>query len=868
MIVHLYRVAYAYAPGEFFIQYKVVSKGTNKLKDATVKTAKPLMTNATVDLKALARSDSMIRDLTTKFLITKWALLSDDYRIKEQPGSRRVREAWQFIDQTVKPGNTETKLADALFPLFNPPFGYDYNTALLLFSAWFGYHRLDLEVYINGSRVQQQSLVNFVDRGSKDFFQNIATNTVVSLSRRAVPDKAQIKARIQIAETHQFLLKDAQSEVVWLKETAEDDRHGPDLCASARQAASNLEQAVDIAIQYDREANQIREQISQANTAKELISLQKKIGKLPTLGNVQAQADTPEILGQQIEQRFTAVVETICQENESPEQITQIGLNRTRLLDEKKAIANAGLPILTQRIDQSLTRLEQREKDLKAALQEEELERNLLNIINGVDPRSRLQQLRNGLTTLNELGNLSRKLATQRDTRLQQVEKAIADILAQISKSHRDLENVNQQAQLQPIRDRLISLQPRCADTEEAKEITALLNQIEEIRGRLIAQEQHHTELKQAILRVKDDAPLLELTEGRTQLQELVDLPVDLAQLRENRGRALEKAVSVIHSQIEQAENTLANAQTTKQLRNVQETLYGLKQRCAETPEAERVEALLERWQIRQEELAQAERHADEIRRILDAADPKATLKRLIEAQQQVNELSNVPDNLIKERDQRLAQLEQAISTIRDQIEGARADLTAASNRNAISETRDALLKLQARCVDTPEEEEITQLISRTDQLRDEFEEQERRKRAWRETINSVRGNSHRLQELYNGQATLHALTDLPDDLKRARDARLQEIEKSINDIQQHVERASHSLDAATDPGQLQKQRDELIKLRHRCEDTPLERVVNQHVERADALKHFMEQIEKERKPEVDTPGASQEQIKRLEQLG
>lgn len=868
LIVQLYRVAYVYAPSEFFTQYKVVSRGSNKLKGATVKSAKLLMTNAIADLKALARSDSMVRDLSTKFLITKWELLSADYRIKEQPGSRRVREAWQFIDQTVKPGNSETKLSDALFPLLNPPFGYDFNTALLLFSAWFGYNRLDLEVYVNGRRVQQQSLVNFVDKGSKDFFQTITTNTVVSLSRRAIPDKAQIKLRIQTDETNQFILEDATNEVVWLKETADDDRHGPDLCASARQAANNLEQAVNVAIQYDREANQIKEQISQANTAKELIRLQKKIGKLPTLGNVKAQADTPETLGQQIEKRFTAVVETICQDNESPKQLTQVGLNRARLQEEKKAIANAGLPNLTQRIDQSLDHLEQREKELKAALQKAQHEQSLLNIINGVDPRSRLQQLRIGLITLNELGDLPEKLATQRDARLQQVENAIADILAQISQSHRDVENVNQEVQLQPIRDRLLSLKPRCAETKEAKEIAALLDRIEEIRGRLVAQEKHHTELKQIILYTKEQASLLDLTSGAAQLQELSDLPSDLAQLRESRVDVLEKAISEIRNKIEKAESALADGRTTHQLNEVQEMLYTLKTRCAETSEAERIEILLARLETKREQIAQAERRTDDIRRVLDAADPKAPLKRLREAQQQVHELRDVPPNLSEAREQRLSELEQSISSIRAQMDRASADLTVAQDRSAINKIRDNLLKLHARCADTPEEKEIAQLISNTDQLKAKLEEQEQRKSAWRETINSVSSKYQRLRQLLDGQATLQALTDLPDDLNSERDARLRDIEKAINTIQQQVDRAGQSLDAIINLSQLKKQRDELIKLRQHCEDTTLEGVINQHVERADALQYFMEQIEKERKPKVETPRASQEQIKRLEQLG
>jgi hypothetical protein len=121
---------------------------------------------------------------------------------------------------------------------------------------------------------------------------------------------------------------------------------------------------------------------------------------------------------------------------------------------------------------------------------------------------------------------------------------------------------------------------------------------------------------------------------------------------------------------------------------------------------------------------------------------------------------------------------------------------------------------------------------------------------------------------LLDGQATLQALTDLPDDLSRERDARLRDVEKAIQAVHQQVDRAAQALDAVVNPGQLQNQRDELIKLRQRCEETPLEAVVSQQIERADALQHFLEQLEKELKPQVESPTASHEQVKRLEQLG
>lgn len=867
LFLRLYRAAFAYAPTEFFTQYRVAARGMNKLRDATRVTSQELILNATANLKALARRTSLVGDLCDMFLVQKWELLMPDYRIREQPGSRRIREAWQYLDNAIKPGNSENKLRDALFPLLNPPYGYDYNTALLLFAAWFGYHRLDLEVSVNGLRKPQQALIDLVEKGSREFFYSIAVSDIVSLQRRVMPNISEIKKRIQDAAQTSLAFETAMNEVVTLREIAGDERYNADLRDSAQHTANNLQQAIDVAREYDRAAAQIKEQVVRANTAQELITLQRKIAQLPHVGNVAAHEEAPAHLKERIDQRFADVIETICQENESPAQLTEVELKRMRLTSEKNAVAGVGLPALTQRIEASLARLAQREAELKQALQEEQRHQSLQAIIETVDPRGRLQQLFSGKATLQELADLPDQLAQQRDVRLQQVEKAIAEIRSQITRSQRLLENVSQLDELRTVRDKLVALQPRCADTHEATEIETLLLQADQTRARLEDQARRHAELKEIIRGVNDKAPLRQLIEGATQLRNLSDLPPDIVRLRDDRLKAVDKQIAAIHTQIEQAQSELGTARTVGQLDKLRTMLYELKSLCKDTAAVDNVEQMLEEFSVVYDRLTQKELRESEIRRVISAADPRASLRQLTEAQAQLSELTDMPDHLAAERDKRLQEIKQAIGAVRSQIKQARATLGTTQERQTVKAIRDRLLPLQARCTEMPEEGEVVQLIQQSDTLLAELDEQERRTNEWRARIRGVDVNHQRLRPLLDGRATLQSLPPLPDALIVERETRLREIEKAIAAIEQEVARTNAALDAAVTRRQLDQQRDALLALKQRCEDTPAETTLVQSIQRADALRRFFEQLESERKPQIDSPTGSHSQDVRLQQL-
>ena len=165
MLDECYHLAYRSCPPEFLTQYRVSNP---KLRIATKLTAKQLLRGSVASLRQGSGVDPVARDLCNKILYPKWRLLAPDSRVQE-PGERRVRQAWDYLDRTFAPGQPETMVREAISTLLNTPFGYDFNTVMLLFSAWFGWHAHDLSVSALGHRASRDNVELWLDRGPKEF---------------------------------------------------------------------------------------------------------------------------------------------------------------------------------------------------------------------------------------------------------------------------------------------------------------------------------------------------------------------------------------------------------------------------------------------------------------------------------------------------------------------------------------------------------------------------------------------------------------------------------------------------------------------------------------------------------------------------
>ncbi|MDA0244963.1 MAG: hypothetical protein OT477_16220 [Chloroflexi bacterium] len=611
----LYQRAFAYAPPEFFQQYPLISRGRNALKIATQTAAGYLLQNAANALQTVAQEKSTkpLDDLCT-MLIRKWELLRPNYTVRDEPGSRAIRETWQYIDQQFAPDKGEVVLRNVLIPLLNPPYGYDYNTALLLFAAWFGHHRLDITVYFGGQLVGQEALLKVVQNGAVEFFKEMVVKSV-SLQQRVMQDKGEVQKHIRQAQQGSYTLDDVATEIIWLKEKAADARYDPDLQTSAQQAADLLANAKEVAEAYAAEVAKIKEEIGRARTAQALITTQNKIGKLPQLGNVQPTAETPEQLQQLINEQFQEVVEAICVRYETPTELTDVGLSRQELKKERQAIEKIGLPALLNRLEQSFERLAKHEQALYQVQQEAQTNAQWQAQIERVDINGRLVQLQQGVEELRQLNSLPEEIARQRDSHLQRVEQEIASLYHKMADTQSGLQSVTSRAALRTHRDTLVKLQPRCEGSELAEPIATQLQQADKLlsffdqlereqKPQLNSLEENKTQYRR--LQQLRETYQADLSPSQQQLIAKVQEEIDQA-VKEQRRKALawleQQQAGQQGQNLIQLQKTLASPPTSWAFlhENEQEPLAALRQEVRRKIDADTLQAIESRFRQIQE---------------------------------------------------------------------------------------------------------------------------------------------------------------------------------------------------------------------------------------------------------------------------
>ena len=361
-----YRVSYRNSPPEFFTVYKSASQGQNKLRDATRDVASVLLRNSLSSNRDSIAANPVARDLCQKFLWQNWHLITADYRIQE-PGDQHVLDGWNVFEQQFPGGAKDLKVRDLLVTLFNPPYGYDYNTLTLLLCAWIGYHLHDIEITLLGRRAKLDNLVNLLTEGGKKFIQQICCTQPLGISRR---DQGQmirdVKALIQRANRETFTQDEAAEAITNLQSFCADQGLQPELCESATQAAENLQKALGIAQSYDVSANEIIVIVRDERNLNDLINVQHKIITLPNLGNVIQNTPSPAELGAKWRERLEGLVEDECIRLENIQRIAQVDLHESRLEDLKKHLKKAKLTELSKRVDQALGMIKEKSAELEA----------------------------------------------------------------------------------------------------------------------------------------------------------------------------------------------------------------------------------------------------------------------------------------------------------------------------------------------------------------------------------------------------------------------------------------------------------------------------------------------------------------------
>jgi hypothetical protein len=438
-----YKLAYRFSPPEFFTQYQ---NANSKLRSAVKLVANQFLRGAGPSLQHDIASDAIARELCGKLLNTKWRLLTSDFRL-QKPGDPHIHQAWDFLDRTFAPSKREVLIREALIPLFNPPYGYDFNTVTLLFCAWFGANAHDLRLVAQNQTTTNSSLAEWFTN-PKEFVVRLAVTHNAALARRepgeATREIQKLIDCVMAASEASIMHEDAEHMSAKLLDYVSDEHSDSGVRDRARTTIEILKAARATAQDYEKQARAISQTINSESDIEKLLSARSSIGRLPRLGIVQTLAAQPMMLQEQLAQKLRSAIETTSRRYETISSRTHLDLHRTHLDRLSTHLQSAGLSELLPRVNVAINNLNSQAERLEV----EEREDGLRTRIQGLDERARLRTLYEHRDWLENISSPSQVTLEMRDKRLATIKAKIAHLERQITNLQANLGEIDSQEAL------------------------------------------------------------------------------------------------------------------------------------------------------------------------------------------------------------------------------------------------------------------------------------------------------------------------------------------------------------------------------------------------------------------------------------
>ncbi len=474
-----YKEAYKSSPPKFQTQYRAAS-GTNLRKAVNLvcrHVADDSLTKASQALSVAPVARDLVNDVLARGATGSWGILSVERSITP-PTSVRIAAAWEFISSQFPAGEEAKPLRAALIPLLNPPFGYDYNQLAILFCAWYGYHRSDIELLT--STEYATSLAEFypqLDR-PREFISKLCELKLVLKDRSAaVQEIEQLADTVSRAAPEQLTRTEAEALRSKLALFAGDEQQEDGLRKRAQSAANKLERAVQVADQYVAQAKEVEEAAQNASALAALVKSLRQIESLPALGVVGVEVPAPSALKEAVIGRMTRVVESQCRKWEKLTAITQYDLNRRELQAIGAGVKGAGREELVARVDAALREL----LSARQALQAEQEDAWVVNAVRTISAAAPLAQMRADRQALKEFRPKLEQTKAVIDSKAIELESAIEreERFARELQTHVDaLATVDQARKLQTEIQRRLD---RYAGTEEQGALDQALARAQEL---------------------------------------------------------------------------------------------------------------------------------------------------------------------------------------------------------------------------------------------------------------------------------------------------------------------------------------------------------------------------------------------------
>ena len=430
VLTEVFKMAYGQGPRRWFTQYKSTS---NKLRNATARVTAYLLGNA-LDTPEIFAADNVAKEVAQQ-LKSEWGLLASDLRIKQPSGTSNVQAAWEVLEQHFPAGGGTKRANEPVERLLNVPYGYDHNTLSLIFAAWLGFHRHDLEVSRDG-RLQSMKLVAN-DLKPKDFVEAIASLSIKKTDANAVRNK--VRQLLDRVDRGSFSKTEAQEALQLLAEAMERD--DVDQKPAIELASTKLKRAFDSATQYDQAASEIEHLI---DTQKNLVDLAKifvRLGTIQIPESVKPAKPAPGALRSRLLERIRTLTEQLCAQHKQLKAITDFKLNEQQLKIIRLTLEKIQLPDLVSVVDSALVALQ----DARSNLERKQQDETFLAVLHSIDSKGGITQLNQQIATITGMAfstEAAKKLADEKLSVLRREVKRLEDFQAGVPQRLGDARDV------------------------------------------------------------------------------------------------------------------------------------------------------------------------------------------------------------------------------------------------------------------------------------------------------------------------------------------------------------------------------------------------------------------------------------------
>jgi hypothetical protein len=719
-------LSYPYHPPVFFTQYRADQRN---LKGAVRLLAPMLAANRVRTEQEKLAANKVANDLRSKFLSVgpkdSWGVLGVTGETR-QPTSEKTLKAWSHLDSVFKPGTENVPLGDGLLPLLNPPFGYDWNTLLVLFAAWVGNHRRDVEFSAAGEllALEMEQVLGASD--PREVVQSLCGIRQILVSRRDPREvEEEIRALAERARTGEFEQEDAANTVERLRVYDADHENPEATRADARRGFKALEIDLQKAHDYDSVARRILERLEPDAPRGGYYTALEEIKELPRLGRVRSTSeDTPSSLRESTVARITEVVEADCARLTKLSDITDYGQHRNELATLRRQMADVGLADLASRVDRALADLDKARGELDAERADAEVRAVLANMRTPA-PLATLRADWKHLKSLKAHSETMRKQIAQRSQELDEAIQQEEEYAAGLAEKVDALTDIGDVRRLQR---EILESKAGYTGAPELNQVEAAISRCDTVEGYLRSLD----ELRRYSIRTRQDveetrANLTSLGERTSELSEIQRalIPAALAALDARIAEEETKARAWLADLEARAPTAKDPGTLLHEASRVPEFFPAAAQERLEAIRAaldERVKQLQnaqEAERQRREQEAELKRRDEPIEAEIDAIAANASLSMLRKSLQRLSELEPCTERVAA----KLAEKRQLVTEAEKRhclwIEGLPQKLDGIATVEALESVRDEINRKHQAYVEVPEFTEVESALQRCEALRE-----------------------------------------------------------------------------------------------------------------------------------------------------